>query len=282
MVEEKEETPVSNDLVLTKETIAELIRQVVRDELKNVAPAQQQAPVQAAPIISGPLVVQYFGCNPTAKVAAPVQPAPAPVEAAPAPTPAPVAEPAPVVEQVVEPAPVVVEEPTPVVEEVVEPTPVEVAPVVETPAPVVETPKAPIIRIPFEQRILEADKDLQNIYNELKNYILSYGVKSRISNSGDTFRLHRKTYVKITVAGKSLKLYLALNPEDYKDSTIPVSDAGHKDTYAEIPLVFKVKSALSVRRAKDLIAAAMETDGLEQGVLETVNYIKEIKASLKK
>ena len=94
---------------------------------------------------------------------------------------------------------------------------------------------------------------MKDNYNELKNEILSYGVKSRISNSGDTFRLHRKTYVKITIAGKSLKLYFALDPKDYKDSTIPFQDAGEKNAYAEIPFVFKVKSELSMKRAKQLI-----------------------------
>ena len=117
--------------------------------------------------------------------------------------------------------------------------------------------------------------------NEIKNEILSYGVKSRISNSGDTFRLHRKTYVKITIAGKSLKLYFALDPKDYKDTTIPVNDAGEKGIYEEIPLVFKVKSGLSVKRCKQLIADVMEKDNLVQGEIGKVNWVKEIRASLK-
>ena len=45
----------------------------------------------------------------------------------------------------------------------------------------------------------------------------------------------------MTVAGKSLKLYFALNPDDYRDSPIPVQDASEKGIYAEIPLVFKVR-----------------------------------------
>ena len=170
------------------------------------------------------------------------------------------------------PAPAPQPEPTPVVEE---PAP---AP---APAPVEQQPKAPIVRIPFEERLLESDKELQEIYSELKNEILSYGVKSRVSSSGDTFRLHRKTYIKLTVAGKSLKLYFALNPDDYRDSPIPVQDASEKSIYAEIPLVFKVKSALSVRRCKQLIQDVMERDGLEQGEVGQVNWIKELKAEMK-
>ena len=85
----------------------------------------------------------------------------------------------------------------------------------------------------------------------------------------------------MTVAGKSLKLYFALNPDDYRDSPIPVQDAGGKSIYEEIPLVFKVKSPLSVRRCKQLIQDVMERDNLEQGEIGQVNWIKELKAEMK-
>ena len=170
----------------------------------------------------------------------------------------------PVVEEVKEeevPAPVVVEEPAPE-----EPAPEE---------PAAEEAKNPIIRIPFQERMKTADKSIRDNYNELKNYILSYGVKSRISNSGDTFRLHTKTYVKLTIAGKGLKLYYALDPKDYENTTIPVLDAGHKGIYEEIPLVFKVKSDLSIKRAKQLVDDAMAKDNLVQGEVENIDWAKE-------
>ena len=125
--------------------------------------------------------------------------------------------------------------------------------------------------------MINADKEMQDNYNELKNEIMSYGVNFRVSNSGDTFRLHRKTYVKITIAGLSLKLYFALNPDDYKDSTIPVQNAGHKGIYAEIPLVFKVKSPLSMRRCKELIQDVMDKNGLEQGEVKNIDWVEDLK-----
>lgn len=115
---------------------------------------------------------------------------------------------------------------------------------------------------PFEERIKKADKDIKENYKNLKNEITSYGVKSRISYSGETFRLHNKTYVKIVLSGKKLKLFFALNPRDYKDSPMPIIDVSHKVTYKNTPLALKVKSSLSVRRAHKLIADAMKKDGL--------------------
>ena len=184
-------------------------------------------------------------------------------EPQPEPQPAPQPEPQPEPQPAPEPAPAVVVAPAP------------------QPAPEPAPEKKPIIRIPFEERMASADKEMKDNYNEIKNEILSYGVKSRISNSGDTFRLHRKTYIKLTIAGKSLKLYFALNPEDYRNTTIPVQDASEKGIYEEIPLVFKVKSGLSMKRCKQLIADVMEKDDLTQGEIGKVNWAKEIATSLK-
>ena len=241
------------------------IRNMIREEIRAA-----QQPSQPAVSFGAPLIVQYFnGIG-----AAPAQQQEQPVYYKEEPKPEPKPEPEPVKEPEPEPEPQPEPEP--------EPAPVVVEPVPEpVPEPAPEPEKAKIIRIPFQERITSAEKEMKDNYNELKNEILAYGVKSRVSNSGDTFRLHRKTYLKITIAGKSLKLYFALNPEDYKDSTIPVADASEKNIYAEIPMIFKVKSGLSMRRAKQLIADVMAPDGLVQGEVGKVNWVKEIAAELK-
>ena len=283
--------------------LKEVVRDIVRDEIaRNNANQARSENVPASSItgatFGGPLVVQYFngGINSAAAPETVKEDKPAP---APQPQPEEVKEeeiPAPVEEEKVEeqsipeeqvmeevaPAPEVEPVPEEVQEEVLpEPEPVvEPEPMLEEPAPEVEPSseeKKPIIRIPFTERMLNADPEMQKNYNELKNEILSYGVNYRVSNSGDTFRLHRKTYVKITIAGLSLKLYFALNPDDYKDSTLPIQNAGHKGIYAEIPLVFKVKSGLSMRRCKQLIADVFEKNGFEQGEIGDVNWVEELK-----
>ncbi len=281
--EPEPERPVSNET----EQLLGMIKDLIH-ELKG----GNQAPVNntvTGANFSAPLVVQYFNGNQPAqepekeeKKPEPVKepeleevvepelipdepeekPAPAPKKEEPKPEPEPEPQPEP------EPEPQPEPEPEPVVEE-------------PAPEPVPEPEKPKIIRIPFEERITSAEKEMKDNYNELKNDIMAYGVKSRVSNSGDTFRLHRKTYVKLTIAGKSLKLYFALNPDDYKDSTLPIADASEKNIYAEIPLVFKVKSGLSMRRAKQLVADVMAQDGLVQGEVGKVNWVKEIAVAMK-
>lgn len=146
--------------------------------------------------------------------------------------------------------------------------------VIETLAPTSEEEEER--RIPFATRLLSLDDDIKEYYNLLKEEALSYGLKSRLSISGDTFRLHTKTYLKIVVAGKGLKLYMALDPSAYKDSSIPVKDAGTKNLYKDIPLVFKVKSPLSLRRAKSLIKDVCEKDGLKQSEITTFDYVAQL------
>ena len=277
--------PSGNQQAFDPNSLAALLRDVVRDIVRDeIARNNVNQPkvnendkngnqTVTGATFGGPLVVQYFngginGVTPT--------PAPAPEvkeEAKPAPVeevkeePAPAPAPAPVEENKEEPAPAPASAPAPQAVQPVLP-------------PAEPKPEKVYERLTFAERLLQSDKELLDLYNELKNEILSYGVKSRISAVGDTFRLHKKMYVRITVAGKSLKLYFALNPDDYKDSKMPVQNAGHKGMYAEIPLVFKVRSGLSVRRCKELIQDCMDKDGLEQGEIGKINWAKELKAEL--
>lgn len=121
------------------------------------------------------------------------------------------------------------------------------------------------VRIPFAKKMKASSRDLKDKYDELRDYILSYGLKSRISVDGDTFRLKTVRLVQITVTGNKMKVYFALNPNDYITSTLPVRAATAKK-YKDIKAVMDVKSDLSVRRAKILIDTIAEQLGLERTV----------------
>ena len=228
---------------------------------------------------NGAVVAQVAGLFQTPVAVASVAPV-APTPAAPVPVtiaPLPVA---PVAAPVSAPTPTPAPLPTPVaVAPVAAPAPVVVAPApTPAPAPLAPLPEKPkIIRIPFPTRMVDGDKELKSHYNELKAEALSYGLKSRVSNSGDTFRLHTKTYLKISIAGKGLKIYYALDPKDYSSGPIPMKDVSSKNIYKEIPGCFKVKSDLSLKRAKQLIADACGKDKLPQDQVDVRNYAAELK-----
>ncbi|MBP5694162.1 MAG: hypothetical protein J6X03_01740 [Bacilli bacterium] len=139
-----------------------------------------------------------------------------------------------------------------------------------------------IENLSFNERLAKASPEIVEAYNSLKNLLVSYGLKNRVSNSGDTFRLHKNTYAKITLGGSQLKVYFALNPADYANSAIPVGDASGKDIYKDIPLVFRVKSNLSLRRARDLVNDTMNKAGIAKEAEEgNVDYVGEVKKELR-
>ena len=143
--------------------------------------------------------------------------------------------------------------------------------------------KGEIVKMNFFEKISNGDETLKTNYNAIKNLIMSYGLKDRLSNTGDTFRLHKVTYAKITCLGDSLKIYLALDPKEFMSTALPVQDVSKKDSYKEIPLAFKIRSDLSLRRANELILTAMRKAGFEPlADYQEVDYVKEIDELLAK
>ena len=116
-------------------------------------------------------------------------------------------------------------------------------------------------RASFETRLKKADADLRHKYYDLRDYIKSYGVKNRISNPGDTFSAHRERYVFVTISGKHIKAFFALDPKDYESGTIPVEKMDSKK-YEDIPCCLRIKSDLSYRRAMKLVDDVMAKKGV--------------------
>ena len=120
-------------------------------------------------------------------------------------------------------------------------------------------------KITFTSKILSASVENRAIYNALKNKLLTYrGIKSRVVNGGDYFRRPGKQIVKIIFIGKTIRLALALNPEDYDYNLYHQKDRGNMKKYADTPMFVKVQSLLGVRRAYKLIADLMEKEGIKE------------------
>ena len=111
----------------------------------------------------------------------------------------------------------------------------------------------------FMDRLLVADDSLKKMYSDLKNGFLSYKkVHTRISKTNDAFRFEGKLIGKIIVAGNGLKVYLALDPMEVDSAIYHQRDASGKKHFKETPLVVRVKSPLSYRKAMKLISKACE------------------------
>ncbi len=115
-------------------------------------------------------------------------------------------------------------------------------------------------RASFETRVKNSEYDIRHKYYDLRDYIKDYGLSNRISIPGDTFSAHRKRYVFITISGKHIKVYFAANPDDYKDTPIPVERHTTKK-YEDLPLLFNIRSDLSWRRALKIVDDMLTKEG---------------------
>lgn len=124
----------------------------------------------------------------------------------------------------------------------------------------------------FEARLIQSDDALKSRYNELKNELLCYDLKPRVSWSNESCYSGRTTYAKFAVRGKTLSLYLALEPKEFAESKYSFTDVHGVSKYKGVPMRLKIKSDRAVRWAKELIAAMAEKYGLHTIQREAENF----------
>ncbi len=107
----------------------------------------------------------------------------------------------------------------------------------------------------FRSRMIQSQGEVQQYYSALKNALLSYkGVKDRTSWDCESFNKGRAKVAKINAKTKTLYLYLALNPEDLKDTKYFFEDVSSKKKYAAVPVLMKIKGERKFKHALELIA----------------------------
>ena len=117
----------------------------------------------------------------------------------------------------------------------------------------------------FTAKLSQADDELKDYYNELKNYALSYKkTNSRISWHFDSVNVGRNQVLKFVIRGKTLCLYYALNADDYTESKYKVEKVESKK-YEEVPCLYRIKNDRRRDYAKDLIDVVMANVPTEKG-----------------
>ncbi len=119
----------------------------------------------------------------------------------------------------------------------------------------------------FLGKLCQLDREVKDYYSSVKNSLISYKkVNSRVSFSYDSFKLGRKAVAKLSVRGKTLVLFLALNPNDYLGTKYYPKDFSDVKRYVDTPMMVKVKSTRGVKYAIELI------DKMLEGVNKTANF----------
>ena len=120
------------------------------------------------------------------------------------------------------------------------------------------TDEADLIRKTFMQKLCDSEQEVQNYYNTIKHELLSYKkVNSRVSQSYDRFNIGRKSVAKIGLRGKTLVLYLALDPESVATKYY-AKNVGEVKKYQDTPTMVKIKSARGLKYAIELVSVLLE------------------------
>lgn len=177
-----------------------------------------------------------------------------------------------------------VSQPTPVVPVVVEPIVEKQSVVEKQPQEVVESISELPARekIPFNKKLLSLDSEIKNYFSEVHNELISYKkVSYRISFKGVSYRLGRKALAKVVVRGKTLKLHLALNVNDYPKTVFFQTDSSDVKMYEDVPFTIKIKSNRGKNNAVKLVNALAENNNLvkidgftKENILKTLKSFK--------
>ncbi|MGN0804977.1 MAG: hypothetical protein ACI4MS_06310 [Candidatus Coproplasma sp.] len=111
----------------------------------------------------------------------------------------------------------------------------------------------------FIARIIQGTDEQKNYYGQVKTALLSYKkVNSNVAWGAERFNKGRETIARFKIRGKTLCLYLALNPAEYALSVYHHADVSDNKSMHGTPMMVKIKSPLGVKKAIRLIDEMME------------------------
>lgn len=122
----------------------------------------------------------------------------------------------------------------------------------------------------FIARIIQSTDEQKEYYGRVKTALLSYAkVNSNIAWGAERFNKGRETIARFKIRGKTLCLYLALNPTDYQYSVYHHIDVSGNKSMHGTPMMIKIKSPRGVKKAIRLIDELLAQRG---GVKRTKSF----------
>ncbi|MEG1646404.1 MAG: hypothetical protein RRY78_00360 [Clostridia bacterium] len=113
----------------------------------------------------------------------------------------------------------------------------------------------------FESRLRQSDENLKSLYSEIKNTLMAYsGVNGRMLKMVEVFRCNG-VLAKIRIKGKSLYLYLKVDPASIDAEFLKVVDKSMRRGYEETPCEIKITGKRKLKRSIMLIKNMMTSLG---------------------
>ena len=115
----------------------------------------------------------------------------------------------------------------------------------------------------FTAKLLLADKKVKTYYADIATEFLKYEkIRAKTSWSGVAFTAGKNRVAYVTIVGKSLRLYLALDPETLADGKYKARNASEIKSRAKTPAMLVIKSDGAERHALKLINETAGKAGL--------------------
>ena len=111
----------------------------------------------------------------------------------------------------------------------------------------------------FTAKMMLSEENVKQYYCEVVNRLLSYKKATyRVYWRQASVRAGMKTLAKFAIRGKTLYMYLALNPQQYVGTKYAAKDMSQVKKYASVPVRVKIKSPRSVKFANELVEKLAE------------------------
>ena len=116
----------------------------------------------------------------------------------------------------------------------------------------------------YASKLIQADDELKGYYSTIKNTFMSYKkVTCSVSREHERVRRGRTTIAIIKVRGKTILLYLALDPGQFENTMYVGEDVSALATYESTPFLYRVNGPRKASRAARLISMLAEKMEME-------------------
>lgn len=123
----------------------------------------------------------------------------------------------------------------------------------------------------FSEKITTANDKLIFAYNEI-NQFLNQVENINISRSSrfETYRLRNKPICRLQIKGKTLNVYISLNPKSFEDSKYIFEDVSNTNAFENYQMRLKITSNRQIKWAKELLIIRLKEFGIELSLPKVV------------
>lgn len=118
-------------------------------------------------------------------------------------------------------------------------------------------------RFTLDIKLRMANDEVKEYYSMIKNCALNYGLHSRFSAKRENFSKSRKAFIRLCINGKTLKAFIAVDPNSLDKKHYRHKDVSHRKSTQLLPTMINVKSALAAKRICELMVNIFEENGFK-------------------